>query len=187
MQFAGLWERHGTPVGVGRRDARIRIEDAGEVTGRGVLQGDKPAGPFTVTLDYTATVPVADPDGRFRLRGVPPGRYRLRVVGAGFAPHETAALVVEAERTIELGAIVGSRGRTVRGLVVDGEGRPIAGAEVIASRVLIANGRQEDDPSRPRGPRRGQDRYRFASGRVHADRRARHAEHAHLRVPAPHI
>jgi hypothetical protein len=145
MRFEWLWQRHGTPVAVGRRDARIRIEDAGEVTGRVVLPGDKPAGPFTVALEYTATVPIADPDGRFRLRGVPPGRYRLRVVGAGFALHETAALVVEAGRATELGTIVVSRGRTVRGLVVDGKGAPIAGAEVIASGVLIANGDLEGD------------------------------------------
>ena len=74
-------------------------------------------------------------DGVFRIEGVPRGRWLVDAWAPGWV--STGAIELEAGRvipTIELAA-----GAIVEGRVVDGEGRPIAGASVIA----VGEGRLE--------------------------------------------
>jgi hypothetical protein len=72
-----------------------------------------------------------DVDGRFRLDGVRPGRYRLLARAAGFADGELPAPVdVAAGRPSFAGDLVLRASGAVRGWVFDPEGAPLGGARV---------------------------------------------------------
>lgn len=69
-------------------------------------------------------------DGSFTLEDVPPGRYRLQVFASGFGP--TWSEPVDVERIFVHGVKVALEvGATLRGTVVDVDGRPAAGATVL--------------------------------------------------------
>jgi hypothetical protein len=93
-----------------------------------------------------------DAGGRFRLRGLGAGRYRL-APGTAFAPERSSpswcrlagaealeAIELDSDETrIELDLVLGDRlDRTVAGTVVDPSGDPIAGASVYASADLVS-------------------------------------------------
>ena len=92
-------------------------------------------------------------DGVFRIEGVPTGRW----IADGFAPGYTSPAGVELEAghgVIELSL---ARGATLEGRVVDGDGRPVAGASV---RALSGTTEISEDVDR--------DRLRRFSGRTAA-------------------
>ncbi|QDV06233.1 Cna protein B-type domain protein [Planctomycetes bacterium Poly30] len=74
--------------------------------------------------------------GGFRFDGLDEGRYRLVLVGdarsADFAPPEDVEIRVGEDETVDLGTIVLDPGRSLRGLVLDGAGDGVEGAEVLA-------------------------------------------------------
>jgi protocatechuate 3,4-dioxygenase beta subunit len=92
-------------------------------------------------------VPAADqrlpPQGTFRVAGLPPGRYQLRVRAAG---HAAARLSVElsAGETRPLTVRL-ERAETLRGRIVDRDGEPVPAARVLVFPL--------DDPAAP--PREG--------------------------------
>jgi Carboxypeptidase regulatory-like domain len=71
------------------------------------------------------------PSGRFRIDGPPPGRlYRLLVRGEGYAPLATQGQIRLPRAATPGLRLVLTRGRTVIGRLVDGDGRPVVGARV---------------------------------------------------------
>lgn len=69
----------------------------------------------------------SDDQGRFRFRHVRAGRVALQVMAKGHAP---AIKIVDAKTGADHVAIALEPGHTVKGQVVDNEGKPIEGAEV---------------------------------------------------------
>ncbi len=74
-----------------------------------------------------------DGAGRFEMKGLPAGTYDLTVRAKGFAPLTVPALAVpDGKGTTDLGTVQLAPGATVRGVVVDAQGEPVAEAEVLA-------------------------------------------------------
>ncbi|MEM8712712.1 MAG: carboxypeptidase regulatory-like domain-containing protein, partial [Planctomycetota bacterium] len=113
---------------------RGRVQDAGGtgIAGaRVVVTAQAESGDLGA---YTAS-DLAKEDGAFEVRGLGPGKWRLRAVAEGFAVKDDVDVVVEAgaappddvEVTLE-------RGIDVTAVVVDGEGRPRAGVTCVLAK-----------------------------------------------------
>jgi protocatechuate 3,4-dioxygenase beta subunit len=113
------------------------LEPTGAVTGEVVDDSGRAVDSFHVTARSVgdvgqswASLHAKGRGGTFRIDGVPPGRYVLRVGTPDLADAVVSDVLVEGERTAEAGRIrLGPAGR-VRGTVVDEGGRPVADAEV---------------------------------------------------------
>lgn len=128
LEGAGLEVRVVGPNDEGVAAARVRaeVERAGEVREEDLESaiGDAGAGADRRT----------DAGGVARLAMLPPGRVTVRVTARGYAPagvHLTVA--VEGART-EPVTIRLSRGTVASGRVVDADGRPVEGAQVVVTR-----------------------------------------------------
>jgi protocatechuate 3,4-dioxygenase beta subunit len=77
-----------------------------------------------------------DPEGRFRLVGVVPGSNMLATTMAGFLSDVKPSVPVRAGQTKDVGRIKLRRGEELVGKVVDGDGKPVADAEVFAGSTL---------------------------------------------------
>ncbi len=72
-----------------------------------------------------------DDEGRFEVAHVAAGRYRLEVVGTGYAPFSMPGVEVSRSADdVDHGIVALEPGVTVEGWVVDPEGRPVAGAGI---------------------------------------------------------
>ncbi len=78
----------------------------------------------------------SDEEGVFRFRDLAPGPARLLVVAAGFVPLEIDVEIAgDAYRDVDLGDFELVQAGTVKGVVVDENGDPVAGARVASGRV----------------------------------------------------
>ncbi|MDX1996601.1 MAG: carboxypeptidase regulatory-like domain-containing protein [Thermoanaerobaculia bacterium] len=118
-----------------------------------------PAGSQTRYFDTTSPDPASSgrhrrettADGRFRIPGLEPGRYDLRVRAAGFAPVTVRGLQVpERGSTVDLGTVHLAAAATLRGRVVDPAGDPLADVEIgfFASQGRLLEIVSEDDENR---------------------------------------
>jgi beta-lactamase regulating signal transducer with metallopeptidase domain/protocatechuate 3,4-dioxygenase beta subunit len=73
------------------------------------------------------------PNGRFEVGRIGSGTYVLEVQASDHLDKAVPDVKMESGRTVDVGRVTLSRGGTVRGVVVDGSGEPIAGAEVRGS------------------------------------------------------
>ncbi len=74
---------------------------------------------------------VVNPSGEYRVEGVAPGSYVLRVTGAGYAPREQLVEVAPDAREVRADATL-EAGATLSGTVTSSAGGPLAGARVRA-------------------------------------------------------
>lgn len=88
------------------------------------------------------------PDGDIAIADVAPGSYSLRIEGPEIASTPVTNALVDDGRTTDLGTIQAERGRSIDGLVIDKEGQPVAGAEVVAGNVMVGTGSTVDSGSR---------------------------------------
>ncbi len=73
----------------------------------------------------------SDSEGTFRFEAVPAGRFLLEIESSGYAPQAVPAFdVAEGSREVDVGLVVLEPGSTLEGVVLDGDGVPIAGATV---------------------------------------------------------
>jgi protocatechuate 3,4-dioxygenase beta subunit len=75
-----------------------------------------------------------DAEGRFRFERVEPGSLKVAVRSPGFAPHEQRGVLVPKADT-ELEPLVLARGAVLSGVVVDPEGRGVAGARLVRDEI----------------------------------------------------
>jgi hypothetical protein len=87
---------------------------------------------------------VFEGEGRIRLRRLDPGPCRIRFELRGYHTPPREIRVPEGGM-VEMGEIVFPKGGTVRGLVLDEEGRPVAGA------LYRVEGFEPEDPTRDDG------------------------------------
>ncbi len=84
-----------------------------------------------------AATTTSDGEGHFKLLDLAPGRYRLQVTAAGFAPALVSGLGLPQETPVEgfdLGLVSLEPGVSLEGRVVAGQGKPLAQVEVHAAR-----------------------------------------------------
>ena len=80
---------------------------------------------------------VTDDDGRYHLQAIPAGTYRLRALAPGFAPAQEDPVVLSAVgKNVDLDLHLG-QGRSVTGVVLDGDSRPVDAALVGPQRSLF--------------------------------------------------
>jgi protocatechuate 3,4-dioxygenase beta subunit len=98
------------------------------------------------------TVTTTDGEGRFTLKDVVPGRYRVRVQHEGYLPRPdyegwiSAAgaleeVTVEAGRSIARVDVLLTKGAIITGRILDPNGQPLAGIAVAANRIRYHTGR----------------------------------------------
>ncbi len=75
-------------------------------------------------------------DGTFRLVGVVPGSNLLAVTAEDHLSHMSPSVVVRAGEEKNVGEIGLSTGEELWGKVVDGDGEPVAGAEILAGSTI---------------------------------------------------
>lgn len=100
----------------------------------GVTSGGVPPIPLVPSVSGAPVASVGDfttgfgtdPDGHFRITGVPPGRIQLTARHLAYAPAETPTRVVTAGATIDDVRIVLPDGGVIDGRVVDARGYPVA-------------------------------------------------------------
>lgn len=97
-----------------------------------------------------------DPSGRFRFEPVEPGKRKLTVLAPGYAATRTEELEIVEGETVRGVIVTMNPGASVRGVVLDADGGPLAGALVFWSEDQDWE-RPEDLPSsRSRRPLAGQ-------------------------------
>ena len=97
-----------------------------------VERGDtQPAEPLPVPPELEPIF-VSDDQGRFRVTGLVPGRYRARAVHPDFADGQSDELRLTAGKRIINVKVVMVPGVIVTGSVTDDHGEPVVGAQIIA-------------------------------------------------------
>jgi len=136
----------------GLRDVVLELRPGVKVSGRVAFDGEAPEGSLEkirVSLLASANILFfgsrggrVDPEGRFALESIVPGRHRVRVHGLPDGAYLKAA-VVEGSDVLEdgldvpeaglagLSITIGLRAALVTGAVLDEDGRPVAGATVV--------------------------------------------------------
>jgi len=128
-----------------------RAEPVTEFTVSGIDRVMSEAGEPGRYNPFSGGVTFEDPAGRFRLEGIEPGEVALTFRAEGYLTEVVDEItVVEGEPT--RGVIVSMQpGGVVRGLVIDSEGLPVRGAQVIAvSREDMSRGRDRRRSQRGR-------------------------------------
>lgn len=110
-------------------DVTIRLPGDGAIRGR-VEMSDGAAPPDDLRIRLGGSPQRVGADGAFLIEGVPPERHALRVDARGVPEVVRGDVVVAAGAIADVGTLVLTRGREVRGTVTDDAGRAIAGAEV---------------------------------------------------------
>jgi len=135
-----LWLHKGVETEPGGKSIRVQVAGECKYTGRVKIADGSVPSSFTVRLDEAAAIPVASKDGAFTIAG-PSGDHMLMVSGPSFIRKGVKATGKEGQ-TVDLGTIEVQRGRSVSGVVVDANGKPVAHAEVAAGRLLTGGGRE---------------------------------------------
>lgn len=137
----------------GDRAIRIVVPADGTITGRVAFPDGRTPATFVISLGgWGNVVPVASRDGSFTILDVPPRTYQLTIRGPGFAERTLPAVVVAPGASVDAGTITVQPGRTISGRVVDGDGKPIAGASVLAGPMLWGTGSKARAPTGIGGP-----------------------------------
>lgn len=126
---------------------KLVLGTIGAIKGQVVFGDGSAPALATVRLDANGA-PSSFSDGKFEISNVAPGSYRLRIEGPEIASTAPATAVVAEGKTTDLGAIRAERGRSIDGLVVDKDGHPVAGADVVAGNVIVGTGATVDSGSR---------------------------------------
>jgi hypothetical protein len=111
----------------------LRLLPAVYVRGRCVDAQGRPLSGVTLGLGGESVRAESDQEGRFEIPGLTAEPVTLWALKPPLAPTRVLGLRGDA-RDLEVGDLVLREGGTVRGIVVDGEGRPISGVHVALDR-----------------------------------------------------
>lgn len=120
-------------------DVRIVMASPGAVRGRVHLPGGEVPEAFAVYLDHEMVGHFALGTGEFEVLDVPAGSYEVVIAGDQFAPTSAGRRRVHANEEVDVGEIALHALRAVTGLVVDADGRPVAGARIVAAKQVLGD------------------------------------------------
>ncbi len=146
VRFFSAWGQQGTKAKTGDRDVVVRLPAPGALKGTLVLHGGGGA-PRQALVQLGGQPPTPAHDGAFELKEVAPGAYDVVFRGLEFAQLVKRDVKIEPGKTTDLGAITVHRGRRLAGKVVDGDGRPVAGAKVKLGEMLFSIEGDDDTTS----------------------------------------
>jgi protocatechuate 3,4-dioxygenase beta subunit len=137
---AGFAPAFAPPVRVdGPATLDLTLRDAASVVGRlidadghpvrGTISVEQIEGGFPLPRD--APRAVGGPDGRFRLRDLPPGTHRAGISARGYADKSIPVQAREGAET-DVGDVTLATGSVVRGRLRDAKGSPVPGARIHA-------------------------------------------------------
>ena len=138
---AGFGNATQSQLQTGTSGIEIRLKDQGALTGTVVVgHGGKPAASAKVVVYVihergiwaNRTVNVADPKGKFSIKGLPPGRYELEATtGSGMLSPRVPVEIREGVEPLPVTLTLGAGG-SISGTVLTPEGLPAKGASVQA-------------------------------------------------------
>lgn len=118
--------------------AKVRFQPLGQGRGRGRYPGPRypgggtPRGESNRRLIELIGEVETNAAGLFEIHNLPPGKLRLTALAPKFIPGRSQEIKLRAGQTIQAGNILLTLGAELSGIVRDHEGKPIAGAEIIA-------------------------------------------------------
>jgi hypothetical protein len=125
-----------TPCGTAA-EYRLTLQRGATASGRVVDETGRPVqgawvGLFHVEREMAPPYrAISGPDGHFDIPDLPAGRFELAVTHRAFPPLHQNGIVVQREaRSIDLGRLALSTGKSLQGQVLDPQGRPLAGVHV---------------------------------------------------------
>jgi len=127
----------GQQAQAGARNLRIVLPADGGITGKVAFADGTVPSTFSVGVGFSSE-PMANQDGAFELRDLPPQKYTVTVRGPEFDQTTVDVTVVEGE-IADAGSLVVKKGRAIAGRVVS-KGQPVADATVYAGRQIFGNG-----------------------------------------------
>ena len=136
----------------GEHDVKVVLPAAGKITGV-VTEGGKPLAHYALALDnsgffFNTSTIIDTSDGRFTRGAVAPDTWRVGIVGDDTEVHIIDTVRVEAGKTTDLGTIDLPPARHVHGRVIDGNGSPVAGADVLVGMMVNPVAlKLDDDPT----------------------------------------
>lgn len=142
------WAQEHVKAHTGDEDVRLVITEYGGIKGRvQFADGTRPKRfVLGLGLGWEPGVPFEPMDGRFEIDNVAPASYDITIQGNEFALLTLPGVKVEPGETKDLGNVVVNRGRRIGGKVVDGEGKPVSGSEVLYGQFLVGDGSRLQNP-----------------------------------------
>ena len=134
-----LGMRAGVEVATGAQ-ARIVVDELSRLIGKITFADGTPVTSFAVRLGGSSLRRFQTDTGAFAIDDVPAGKQYVEITGPSFVSQPLVDVSIAPARVTDLGTITVNRGRVIAGSVVDGAGRPVAGAMVALARELRADG-----------------------------------------------
>lgn len=132
----------GTEARTGDTEVRLTLVGPGGVKGSVQDKRGQPISTFTVTVGEPPGTPVSNKEGKFQVGQIPPGKYTVTVRSPGYAAMEKNSVAISAGEIANVGVITLQRGRSVSGKVVDRNGTPVQGADVVVGQKIIGDGKR---------------------------------------------
>jgi protocatechuate 3,4-dioxygenase beta subunit len=150
LESANPWQGDADPVEAitGDGDIKIVLTEQGGVKGKVAFEDGSIPKEYEVSVGWNNREKFSNEDGSFELTKVSPGSVKLNIMGPGVERTDSKPFNVKSAQITDVGTITVKAGRSVRGTVIDGEGKPVAGATVMAGARIIGDGGKLSD--RPR-------------------------------------
>jgi hypothetical protein len=130
----------------GDRDVLVVVSSAGTIVGQVQYDDGTALRSFSVSLGRGQGATTFVQTDRFRVTA-PAGAHAVTIYGPGAVSRQVTDVTVASGRETDVGLIRLSRGRSLTGRVLDWKQVPVAGAEVVAGRLLTGGGAKLYIPS----------------------------------------
>jgi len=137
----GGWGNQNTTAKTGDKNVKITVASPGGIKGTIAIDGGGAPKVATVAIGWQPPTPAQD--GKFELKELDPGTYDVTFRGPEFAVTIKRDIKVEAGKTVDMGTVTVYRGRKISGRVLDGKGKPVAGAKVKVGEMIVFSDEQK--------------------------------------------